>query len=77
MRKVEIELYHTSEKLPDDNKYVHWLTKHGYWTSGYYNVQSGRFAPGFFQSHSGVLYDVCDGHTWWTPELPIMTEGEK
>lgn len=70
--KIEIELYHTSKVLPEDRQYVHWLMSNGgYWTSGYYHVQSGVFAQGFFQSHSGAHY-VCDGHTWWTPELPML-----
>lgn len=75
--KIEIELYHTSETLPANRQYVHWLTPNAqYWASGYYNACSGKLAPGFFQSHSGALY-VCDEHTWWTHELPILPMPEE
>ncbi len=80
MMKIEIELYHTSKILPKDRQHVHWLVPRGKcWTSGYYHANS-IFAPGFFQSLNGTLY-ICalDGHTWWTPELPIfpVPEGEE
>lgn len=65
------------EWLPESRQYVHWLVpKHGYWTSGYYSVLQGQFGPGFFQGPGGA-YHICDGYTWWTPELPMPANREE
>ena len=59
----------TDDQLPDmHGEILWWHPRTLDWRLGYFWVQSGPCAPGFFKA-DGAWY-VHDGPTWWMPVPP-------